>query len=213
MSKSVSGSQSRRYCGVSYLTRDILLSIFDNKNAISYYSFIYHDKDIVKADDGTESLKPPHFHIILLLKYPQKKLTVSNWFRGWEDENGVINSFIEPMSDLNSCFRYLTHKDHPDKYQYCDSEIVSNDILYFRNLILNDNDYTEDKLYIGLDMYMKGENPRTIAYKLGRDFIIHFRSIKELAQEIYDFEYREKLKQNKIECENRFKEKKSLDNS
>lgn len=201
----VSSSQYRRYTGVSYLSRDILLSILRNKNAIAYYAFILHDKDIVLNQDGTESLKPPHFHLILLLKYPQKKLTVSNWFKGWEDENGSINTFLEPMSDLNSCFRYFRHLDHPDKYQYPLCDIYSNDLIYITNLLDNDNDYTEDKLYIGLEMYMNGDNPRNIAYKLGRDFIIHYRAIKELADDIYHYEYRQEILENKKKCEEAFK--------
>lgn len=82
-----------------------------------------HDKDL--EDDG--SLKKGHFH--LLLAY-SSATTLSN-IRGWFKACGM------PESDLHSVrvcasgvgyFRYLTHKDNPEKVQYDDNDIrVFND--------------------------------------------------------------------------------------
>ena len=72
-----------------------------------------HDRDV--EDDG--SLKKGHYH--LLLAY-SSATTLSN-IRGWFNACGM------PESDLHSVrvcasgvgyFRYLTHKDNPDKVQY-----------------------------------------------------------------------------------------------
>lgn len=82
-----------------------------------------HDKDI--DDDG--SLKKAHYH--LLLAY--SSATTLNNIRGW------VNACGMPASELHSVrvcasavgyYRYLTHKDNPEKAQYDDNAIrVFND--------------------------------------------------------------------------------------
>lgn len=82
-----------------------------------------HDRDV--EDDG--SLKKAHYH--LLLAYPSA--TTLNNIRCWFNACGM------PESDLHAVrvcasgvgyFRYLTHKDNPEKAQYDDNDIrVFND--------------------------------------------------------------------------------------
>lgn len=82
-----------------------------------------HDRDI----DGNGTPKKAHFH--LLLAY--SSATTLNNIRGW------INACGMPESELHSVrvcasgvgyFRYLTHKDNPEKVQYDDKDIrVFND--------------------------------------------------------------------------------------
>lgn len=82
-----------------------------------------HDRDV--QDDG--SLKKGHYH--LLLAY--SSATTLNNIRGWFKVCGM------PESDLHSVrvcasgvgyYRYLTHKDNPEKAQYDDNDIrVFND--------------------------------------------------------------------------------------
>lgn len=82
-----------------------------------------HDRDV--EDDG--SLKKGHYH--LLLAY--SSATTLNNIRRWFNACGM------PESDLHSVrvcasgvgyFRYLTHKDNPEKFQYDDKDIrVFND--------------------------------------------------------------------------------------
>lgn len=77
-----------------------------------------HDRDV--EEDGTP--KKGHFH--LLLAYTSA--TTLNNIRGWFNACGM------PESDLHSVrvcasgvgyFRYLTHKDNPEKVQYADKDI------------------------------------------------------------------------------------------
>ena len=82
-----------------------------------------HDKDL---DDGG-SLKKAHYH--LLIAY--SSATTLNNIRGWIHACGM------PQSELHSVrvcasgvgyYRYLTHKDNPDKVQYDENDIrVFND--------------------------------------------------------------------------------------
>lgn len=72
-----------------------------------------HDKDI----EPTGETKKAHYHIILCYPGP----TTFN----------VVNSFIsslnqpipKPIESIRGLYRYFTHKDNPDKYQYDDTEI------------------------------------------------------------------------------------------
>lgn len=82
-----------------------------------------HDRDI--EDDG--SPKKGHYHILLAYS----SATTLNNIRGWFKACGM------PESDLHSVrvcasgvgyYRYLTHKDNPEKAQYDDKDIrVFND--------------------------------------------------------------------------------------
>lgn len=82
-----------------------------------------HDKDV--EEDGSK--KKAHYH--LLLAY--SSATTLNNIRGWFSACGM------PESDLHSVrvcasgvgyFRYLTHKDNPEKAQYNENDIcVFND--------------------------------------------------------------------------------------
>ena len=94
--------------------------------AMEHFTFAVspiHDRDV--EDDG--SLKKGHYH--LLLAY-SSATTLKN-IRGWFNACGM------PETDLHSVrvcasgvgyYRYLTHKDNPEKVQYDDNDIrVFND--------------------------------------------------------------------------------------
>ena len=82
-----------------------------------------HDKDV--EDNGL--LKKPHYHILVAYS----SATTLNNIRAWFNACGM------PESDLHSVrvcasgvgyYRYLTHKDNPEKVQYNDNDIrVYND--------------------------------------------------------------------------------------
>lgn len=72
-----------------------------------------HDKDI----DPTGEPKKPHYHVILVYGSP----TTYNNVKSFTDE---LNQPIpQALEQVRGYYRYLTHKDNPDKYQYAESEI------------------------------------------------------------------------------------------
>lgn len=84
-----------------------------------------HNKDI----DPTGEKKKEHYHIILCYDNP----TTYNNVKTITDE---LNQPIPiPLESVKGYYRYFTHKDNPDKYQYNDSDIKTyngfdvNDIL------------------------------------------------------------------------------------
>lgn len=72
-----------------------------------------HDRDI--NPDGEP--KKPHYHIILSFGSPTTYNNVKNFV---DDLNGTIPIHLESVVGY---YRYLTHKDNPEKAQYNEEEI------------------------------------------------------------------------------------------
>lgn len=73
-----------------------------------------HDRD--QKEDGS-GLKKPHYHIILKYTGP----TSSNVVKQVADQLNAPT--WKPVESLRGAVRYQTHKDHPDKAQYQESDI------------------------------------------------------------------------------------------
>ena len=76
---------------------------------------INHDKDTNDLGELVE----PHTHIYLEYETPRKLSTIANLLE-------VEANFIEIIRNKKGYMRYLTHKDDPDKYQYDNSEVLTN---------------------------------------------------------------------------------------
>lgn len=74
-----------------------------------------HDKDI--NPDGTP--KKAHYHVIIVYSGPTTLGVVK----------GITDSLNQPnpqaLEQIRGYYRYLTHKDNPEKYQYPESEITT----------------------------------------------------------------------------------------
>ena len=75
----------------------------------------YHDKDI--NPDGTP--KKPHYHIILVYDGP----TTYNNVKSFTDS--LNQPILQALEQVRGYYRYFSHKDNPDKYQYDETEIVT----------------------------------------------------------------------------------------
>lgn len=74
-----------------------------------------HDKDI----NPTNEIKKAHYHIILCYSGPTTFNTVK---RITDNLNQPIPI---PLEQVRGYFRYFTHKDNPDKYQYNENDITT----------------------------------------------------------------------------------------
>jgi hypothetical protein len=74
-----------------------------------------HDKDL----EPTGTPKKPHYHVIACYAGP----TSYNVVKGLTDQ--LHGPGPQPLEQVRGYYRYLTHKDNPEKYQYSDSEIVT----------------------------------------------------------------------------------------
>lgn len=120
-------NKSKYFCCVlypdstTYNVDEIIMSLAEEH--LTFAVSPIHDRDI--EDDG--SLKKAHFH--LLLAY--SSATTLNNIRGWFNVCGMPESELHSVRVCASgvgYYRYLTHKDNPEKEQYDENDIrVFND--------------------------------------------------------------------------------------
>lgn len=109
-----------------------------------------HDKDV----NPTGEIKKSHYHIILNYSGPTT-------FNSVQDLTSSLGQPIPvPLEQITGYFRYLTHKDNPEKYQYSESDIRCyngfdpldfndltksqvNQLIYTIQDIIRDNDFIE----------------------------------------------------------------------
>lgn len=93
--------------------------VFSSLLSISqHHAYIFHDKDDVA----------PHYHMLVLLPNAKTQSAVMSYFAGCQ------NVLFEPIRDRYQAFRYLTHKDNPEKYQYPDELVQKDNDVFWTNL-------------------------------------------------------------------------------
>lgn len=168
-------TQSRKWSLVTYLPPAELAQVFGDKaDKVRAYAYATHDKDTNK--DG--SRKEPHTHVIVWLNTPYAPSTIKNWFRGYDDKGELVNTLAEPCKDISAMYRYLTHKDNPDKYQYDDDVVICSDPSMFEDDVQTCDTWT------AVDDLLNGVPLREVARRYGRDFIYHYSHIRQLVQDI-----------------------------
>lgn len=75
-----------------------------------------HDKDLL--EDNSFRTKKPHYHIIVCYG---NTTTYNNVLNLTKQFNSPVPQALE---QVRGYYRYLTHKDNPDKYQYDEKDIV-----------------------------------------------------------------------------------------
>lgn len=169
--------QSRKWSLVTYLPREALLARLSSLSGkVTAYAFILHDRDL--TSDG--SPKEPHTHLLLRTACPLNLSTVRRWFAALDDDGKPITTTAQVCSDLDSAFQYLTHVNDPEKYQYDRDDIVCTDTSAF----CLDEGAPSDDMAAALADLLEGVPLREVAARYGRDFIIHYASIRLLVQDI-----------------------------
>lgn len=118
-----------------------------------------HDKDV----NPTGEVKKSHYHIILCYSGP----TTFNSVKKITDN---LNQPIPiPLEQVRGYFRYLTHKDNPEKYQYNENEITTiNDFD-----IDNYNDLSVSQIkHIMIDIQRICHDNRIMEYSDLLDFLL-----------------------------------------
>lgn len=87
-----------------------------------------HDKDYNDKGEIVES----HTHVLISYKTPRKITTVANTI-------GVAPNFIVLVKNKTAVLKYLTHYGSPDKYQYNDSIIITNDVVPYSTSIMKNS--------------------------------------------------------------------------
>lgn len=174
----------RSFSLVTYLdisqVQDVLLK---HDKQIRAYAYIEHNRD---CDENGE-VKPRHIHILIRTIQGRTVSDICNWFSGFFDDKGLgINTLGQEMHDISNSYLYLTHSTQQaleeNKYQYSPDEIFTNDREYFEKASYND----EDNITLAVSELLEGKPLKEVALKYGRDFILHYQSIRLLVNDIKD---------------------------
>lgn len=183
VSRGSSSSRYRYFSCVTYLdTLRFELALMAHSRQIRAYAYAYHDKDV--KEDGTP--KEPHLHFVIVTYTTCTESAVQRWFgRPLDDKGQEINTFVQHVTgNIYERFDYLTHNT-PEaralgKYQY-DKEIVkSNDFGYFKA----DERSNYDNITLASEMLLHGDSVHNVAKIFGRDFILHYNSIKNYVNDV-----------------------------
>lgn len=152
--------------GITYISEETLRKKLSHKD-VKHWAYILHDKD--KNEDGTE--KEPHRHILVTVKANK---SIEAMRRIFESEEG--NTLFKPIEDIQHDYRYLTHKDDPEKYQYNVDEVRHSTLDYWEKV--SKDEETESRS--NEDFINDLENPkmtrRMLAIKWGRDYMKNYRA-------------------------------------
>lgn len=88
-----------------------------NVSGLMYAISPLHDKDVL--DDGSGKFKKPHYHVIVVYGSPTTYKNVKNL------TDSLNSPAPQPLEQVKGYYRYFTHEDNPEKYQYDKSDIVT----------------------------------------------------------------------------------------
>ena len=166
----------RNFSLVTYLKPEQIESVLlKHDRQVKAYAYITHDK----------CNKEIHTHLLICLINNTTCNAIQNWFTGFEDEKGLqINTLVQPMHDLYSSYKYLTHETEQarqeGKYVYNSDDIKGNNLTYFTDISKQDI----DNLTLAIDDMLAGVPLDEVRKKYGRDFIMHYGHIKMLFNDI-----------------------------
>lgn len=109
-----------------------------------FYAYIIHNADIYTSKDYDEgnckflqigSLKPEHLHFVACDK------NARTW-NSWGDLFNVPKNMVQEMRDVRGMCRYLIHKDNPEKAQYFDTDIITNNIDKLQSYLCEEDSST-----------------------------------------------------------------------
>lgn len=174
MSKKLNqNKRTRNWSLVVYLDEIILaqrLAVLEN---VRYFAYIVHDKD--KLENGEP--KPKHIHLAVCLNSARTLQQIAMRFTDITQNAG--NAFGQPTRSNKAIIEYFTHQNEPEKYQYAEDKIVSNNIDYFKN-----DETDEDNTYMIVEDIIKGKPLRELIKLYGRELLYHYTQFKDVANDI-----------------------------
>lgn len=170
---------------ISYNTLEFIVEKLNERSA-NYY-IVEHDKDLNENGETKEK----HFHIVFTVPVRMRFKQVFNLFNAGEEQN----TLVQVSDDLTHDIRYLTHKDNPEKHQYDDSEIISNNVERYNKYVGGRCDTDEEKNEIFIDD-LCSFSVREMCIKYGRDYMRYYKQYNEVKEMLLS-EVRE-LKSDKV---------------
>ena len=177
----------RRFCLVTYIDREPLERFLKRSAWIQHYALCTHDRD--KLDDGT--IKELHTHIVLYTFEAKTLSAIKKNFDRFAGElvmrtdNPAQNTLVQDCHDVTSQYRYLRHLDDPDKVQYEECEVFTDNDSYWKELCRT-NGLNDSSSNTGLQMFddiCEGVSTREMILRYGKEYIYHCHNFKEVVKD------------------------------
>lgn len=171
--------RTRYFSCITYIPTDELQVMLDNyvtTNIIRDFAYIYHDKDV---DKGGKPVTP-HSHL-LLYTYDAKTFTaVQKMFKHSQ------NTLCQQIKSDN-IYNYLTHTGFEDKFEYSETDIVSNNLSAWQNGTYDNSD--NSKVCALIQDIHDGLSEFTLMQRYGRDYILNRQKYRNFAILAFEKEY------------------------
>ena len=163
---------------------------------ITNYAFIEHKRDIYDEDDYKRdvenkretqeigTLKISHIHLLCIFYQPVSRNVIINRFIIQDLEKGKT-VLCNQMRDRYTMFRYLMHKDNPEKVQYNENEIHCYKMGIFTSKLETTSNMS---ILVMFEDYIRGESYYNMMVKYGRDWIINHEKYIEYFNKIGDLD-------------------------
>lgn len=157
-----------------------------NIGCVNHYSYIIHDKDTSIDENNVVIQKPIHAHLLIVFNQNVSVKTIKNRLLDYTEHN----MFGQPIKDKRGAYRYLTHKDDLDKYQYDSNLIVDYDDYFSKYDLCTDLSLNKEYMEINqmIDDYIL-LTYRQMACKYGKDFIKNYKAYSYYFALVYSQEY------------------------
>lgn len=197
--------RSRKFCLVSYIDRNALEYFVKSQPWIQHWAMCSHDKDI--KDDGTP--KEFHTHILLYTYDGKTSSAIKKIFDRYSaevyknEDTEAQNTLCQVAHDMPYQWRYLIHKDNPEKARYEQIERICDDFSYWHKMELSQGMTASDN-NTGLAMVediLAGTATREMCRRYGKDYIYHAPLLKSACHDIAREEYDQKHLDFKEVCE------------
>lgn len=179
----------RRFCITTYIDREQLERFIRRSPWIQHFAICTHDRDI----ESNGKPKGIHTHLILYTYNPHTSSGIKKKFDRYSAEYyGNLNltpqnTLVQECHSVVSQFRYLRHLDDPDKSPYEESEVVTDDYMYWKELCRT-NGMNDSSVNTGLQIFddmLDGVSTREMIVRYGKEFIYHSHSFRECIVEHY----------------------------
>ena len=141
---------------------------------LSHWAYAYHDKD-----EG----KVPHYHFLIILPNAKTYSAVCYYY------DGIQNIPANRIRNRRSAFRYLTHKDNPDKYQYSDDIVKCDDIDWWSKLSADSMSSSGERVDNIIADILAGVSPRELGRRYGSHFALNYNRWLDFAREVWKCEH------------------------
>lgn len=182
--------RSRRFCLTSYVDPEKLERFVKRSPWIQHYALCTHTRD-VEADGKPKGI---HTHVILYTYNAHTSSGVRKNFDTFSAEiyghEKIENTLCQVCHSVVSQFRYLRHLDDPEKAQYEDFEVHTDNDTYWKDLCRT-NGMNDASLNTGLQMFddiCEGVHTREMIVRYGKEYIYHMHAFNECVKQHYNEE-------------------------